>query len=85
MVLVNTAGQIQGDYVGTPGTPAPAKTGPPGFVADLISRGLFLYLERSISSYASLFASVFAFVLPSALLGVGFRVYNSCYSCYSYC
>eukprot|EP00884_Botryococcus_braunii_P015481 jgi/Botrbrau1/2616/Bobra.145_1s0036.1 len=48
LVLVNTAGQIREDYVAEM-APALPQAGPPGFVADLVSRGLFLYLERSIA------------------------------------
>jgi hypothetical protein len=51
-VLVNTAGKIDPSY--TPEAVADAAdsngmTGPPALVADLVSRGLFTYLERSIA------------------------------------
>ncbi|KAK9905885.1 hypothetical protein WJX75_008118 [Coccomyxa subellipsoidea] len=52
LVLVNTAGKIDPSYTPEAAADAAASngmTGPPALVADLVSRGLFTYLERSIA------------------------------------
>ncbi len=59
---MNTAGKIDPAY--TPEAAAEAaiassSTGPPALVADLISRGLFTYLERSIAKYSPFAPALF--------------------------
>lgn len=52
LVLVNSAGRIDASYIPETAAEAAATTGkkgPPALVADLVSRGLFTYLERSIA------------------------------------
>ena len=50
LVLVNSAGKIVPEY--TPATEDASingKTGPPALVADVVSWGIFNFLERSIA------------------------------------
>ena len=50
LVLVNSAGKIVPDY--TPeagGKSGNGKTGPPALVADVVSWGIFNFLERSVA------------------------------------
>jgi len=55
LVLVNSAGKIVPDY--TPeaeGKAGDGKTGPPALVADVVSWGIFNFLERSIAKCEAL-------------------------------
>lgn len=50
LVLVNSAGKIVPDYTPDPeGTSVSNNTGPPALVADVVSWGIFSFLERSIA------------------------------------
>ncbi|CAK0783042.1 hypothetical protein CVIRNUC_006237 [Coccomyxa viridis] len=50
LVLVNSAGKIVPDYAPAPeDAPVNGKTGPPALVADVVSWGIFNFLERSIA------------------------------------
>lgn len=54
-MLVNSAGKIVPDY--TPeaeGKAGDGKTGPPALVADVVSWGIFNFLERSIAKCEAL-------------------------------
>ena len=50
LVLVNSAGKIVPDYIPEPKDASViSKTGPPALVADVVSWGIFNFLERSIA------------------------------------
>ena len=50
LVLVNSAGKIVPDYIpATEDASVNGKTGPPALVADVVSWGIFNFLERSIA------------------------------------
>ena len=47
---MNSAGKIVPDYAPAPeDAPVNGKTGPPALVADVVSWGIFNFLERSIA------------------------------------
>ena len=50
LVLVNSAGKIVPDYTSPPeDASVNGKAGPPALVADVVSWGIFNFLERSIA------------------------------------
>lgn len=81
LVLVNSAGKIVPGFMASDAAPASSNgkgAGPPAIVADLVSRALFLYLERSVAQCAC--APSLTLPLPSSAAtaaAVGFCIVAS--------